>query len=186
MKDFFKSIRKLDVVILIVASVILLFLDQYTKYLTTVHLEVSESKEFIKGFLQFTYVRNKGASFGMLQGQKVFFVILTCIVLPIILFIYLKISVIINVYSKYVNKTKFEFLKAAILLVFIGAIGNFIDRLRLSYVIDFLDVEFMDFPVFNVADCYVTVGTAMLFVMLMILKEKELDMVLKSRKKWDL
>ncbi len=186
MKDFIKSIRIIDVIILILSSIILLFLDQYTKYLTTVHLNVSESKEFINGFLRFTYVQNKGASFGMLQGQKVFFVILTCIVLPVILFIYLKISVIINIYSKYVSKIKFIFMNIAILLIFDGAIGNFIDRLRFSYVVDFLDVEFIDFPVFNIADCYVTVGTAMLFVLLFLIKEKELDMILKPRKKWDL
>lgn len=186
MKEFFKAIRKIDVIILVIALAVLLFLDQYTKYLTTVHLQVSESKEFIKGFLQFTYVRNRGASFGMLQGQKVFFVILTCIILPLMIFIYLKISGIINLYSSSSNKIKFVFLNYAIMLVFIGAIGNFIDRLRFSYVVDFLDVEFIDFPVFNLADCYVTVGTVIVFVILFLLKDKELDMILKPKRKWDL
>ncbi len=185
MREFFKAIRKLDVIILILFMIVLLFLDQYTKHLTTANLQVSESKKFIDGFLRFTYVRNEGASFGILQGQKVFFVLLTCIILPLMLFIYFKISGIINVYSSSKNKLKFSFLNIAILLVFIGAIGNFIDRLRFSYVVDFLEVEFIDFPVFNLADCYVTVGTAIVFVILFLLKDNELDMILKPKRKWE-
>ncbi len=184
MREFIKSIRKQDIILLIVSFVILLFIDQYTKYLTTKHLDIGESTEFINGFLRFTYVRNKGASFGMLQGQRTYFIILTTIILPIILFFYLKTSVIINTNSDVINKTKYIFFNIALMLLFTGAVGNFIDRIRLSYVIDFLDLVFMDFPVFNMADCYVTVGTALMFVLLFIMKEKELDMIIKSRKKW--
>ena len=184
MKEFFKSIRKVDVILLIISFIVLLFADQYTKYLTVKNLDVSESVDFIKGFLQFTYVQNRGASFGMLQGQKVLFIILTCAIIPIMLFFYLKISVIINICKEQINQRKFYILNLSLLLMFIGAIGNFIDRIRLSYVIDFLDVEFIDFPVFNLADCYITVGTAIMLVMMFVMKEKELDYILKSRKKW--
>lgn len=184
MKEFIKFIRKRDAILLLISFIVLLFLDQYTKYLTVKNLEVSESIDFIKGFLQFTYVRNKGASFGMMQGQRTIFIILTCVVLPIMLFFYFKISVIINICEEYVNSMKFKMLNISLMLMFIGAIGNFIDRIRFSYVIDFLDVEFIDFPVFNLADCYITVGTGIMLVMMFLMKEKELDYILKPRKKW--
>lgn len=184
MKEFVKSIRKKDVVILVIAFIVLLIIDQYTKYLTVTHLAVSESKEFINGFLRFTHVQNKGASFGMLQGQRTAFIILTCIVLPIMVFYYLKISVIINVCSELIKKWHFVLLNTGLMLMIIGSVGNFIDRIRLSYVIDFLDVEFIDFPVFNMADCYITVGTICLIFVMIIMGEKELDYILKSRKKW--
>ena len=184
MKEFIKSIRKIDIVILIISFIILLFLDQYTKYLTEKNLELNETHKFIDGFMNFTYIRNRGASFGMLQGKQALFIILTTVLLPIMLFVYLKISVIINVCSDVINKVRMQFLNISVLLIFIGALGNFIDRLRFSYVIDFLDVQFIDFPVFNVADCYVTVGTFLLFIIIFIMKEKELDLVIKSRKKW--
>ncbi len=184
MKEFIKSIRLKDVIVLMISFVVLIIIDQYTKYLTVTNLDVSESMDFIKGFLRFTYVRNKGASFGMLQGQRTYFIILTCIVLPIMLFYYLKISVIINVCRDVIKKWHFMFFNVGLMLMFIGSIGNFIDRIRLSYVIDFLDVEFIDFPVFNMADCYITVGTGILILMMILMGEKELDYIIKSRKKW--
>ncbi len=184
MKEFVKSIRIKDVLLLVISLMVLLVIDQYTKYLTVTHLEVSESKEFINGFLRFTYVQNRGASFGMLQGRRTGFIILTCIVLPIMIYYYLKISVIMNVCSEVIKKWHFSMLNFGLMLMIIGSIGNFIDRVRLSYVIDFLDVEFIDFPVFNMADCYITVGTIVLLIIMIIMGEKELDYILKSRKKW--
>ena len=75
MKEFIKSIRKIDIVILIISFIILLFLDQYTKYLTEKNLELNETHKFIDGFMNFTYIRNRGASFGMLQGKQTLFII---------------------------------------------------------------------------------------------------------------
>lgn len=184
MKEFFKSIRKQDIILLVVSFSVLLFIDQYTKYLIDTNFHLYESKDFINGFLNFTYVRNEGASFGMLQGRQTFFTILTYVVLPFMLFVYFKISVIINVKGEEINKLGFKLLSIAFMLMFTGAVGNFIDRLRFSYVIDFLNFEFIDFPVFNMADCYITVGTVVLLVISIIVKEKELDMILKPRRKW--
>ena len=184
MREFFKSIKTRDVLILCISFVVLLIVDQYTKFLTVKYLEHGESKEFIKGFLRFTYVRNKGASFGMLQGQRLYFIIITSILLPIMVFLYLKISVIMNI-CKEIKSWHFIIVNLSLMLLIIGSVGNFIDRIRLAYVIDFLDVQFIDFPVFNMADCYITVGTIGLLIMLLIMNESEIDYILKSRKKWD-
>jgi len=185
MREFFKSIKTRDVLILCISFVVLLIVDQYTKFLTVKYLEHGESKEFIKGFLRFTYVRNKGASFGMLQGQRLYFIIITSILLPIMVFLYLKISVIMNICKEKIKSWHFIIVNISLMLLIIGSVGNFIDRIRLAYVIDFLDVQFIDFPVFNMADCYITVGTIGLLIMLLIMNESEIDYILKSRKKWD-
>lgn len=183
MKGFFKTIKKRDIIVFLIASVAFIVLDQYTKYLTVKNLNLGESANFIKGLLDFTYIRNEGASFGMLQGRQLFFIIITIILLPVITYFYLKISSVINTNKDNVRTSYFIWLKISVILIFSGAVGNFIDRVRLNYVIDFLDVKFMDFPIFNVADCYVTVGVVILFLLIILMKEQEIDYIFKIRKK---
>jgi signal peptidase II len=113
----------------------------------------------IKDHFELRYVQNYGAAFGILQQKRIFFIIITTIViLLIILYLYKNYNVLSN------------FAKFSITLFLSGAIGNFIDRLRLGYVIDFLRVNLIksyDFPVFNMADVFIVVGTALIvFVVL--------------------
>ena len=140
-------------------------IDQYTKYLAVTHLQEAPIP-IIDGVFELHYLENRGAAFGMLQNKQWFFLIITVILLVIFTKIYIKLP-----------RTK-RVLPLRITMVFItaGAIGNMIDRIRLNYVIDFLYFKLIDFPIFNVADIYVTVSTFFIaFLILFYYKESEFD-----------
>ena len=136
-------------------------LDQITKYYVAHNFIQGARQKIIDGFFYLTYVRNTGAGFSILQGQRWVFIVLTLIALP--LFIYL--------YTKTNPSKKFE--RIAYLLLISGTIGNFIDRLLYGSVVDFLDFFIFgyDFPVFNVADIFITVGVA-LYLLITLLEPK--------------
>ena len=140
-------------------------LDQITKFVITANFSLNESITVIKGVLDFTYIRNEGAAFGMLQGARVFFIILTLVVFAALII--------------YLAKTKptSPLEKTALTLLAGGALGNFIDRVVFSYVRDFIEVTFIDFPVFNIADCFVCIGAGLyiLYTLLDIFKAKNKD-----------
>lgn len=139
--------------------------DQYTKYLAVAHLKGS-SVPIIDGVFELHYLENRGAAFGMLQNKQWFFLILTIVLLVFITKLYMGLP-----------RTK-RVLPLRISMIFItaGAIGNMIDRIRLNYVIDFLYFKLIDFPIFNVADIYVTVSTFFIaFLILFYYKETEFD-----------
>lgn len=150
----------------IVSIVLLVALDQWTKLLTIRHLKDQPAIPLIDGVLELQYLENRGAAFGMMQGQQVFFVIITVVLLGLIAFYYTRIP-----YGK-------RYLPIRILMVAVvaGAIGNFIDRCRFNYVVDMIYFKLIDFPIFNVADCYVT-GSVFVFAALILwyYKEEELD-----------
>ena len=127
-------------VIYIIAAILIIALDQATKILTTTFFELGEVKNIIPGILSFTYVRNEGAAFGILQGARIFFIIITILVLLGAIY--------------YIVKMKPQSLLEKWALFFIsgGAIGNFIDRAAFGFVRDFMMTEFIDFTVFNIAD----------------------------------
>ena len=121
-----------------------------------------ESYVIIKGFLQLEYVENFGAAFGILQNRKIFFIIITLAVIIAVIF-YLKR----NYY--YINRH----MKVALTMLLAGAVGNFIDRVRLGYVIDFIHVnfgKFYDFPVFNIADSFIVISTILIVYMVLLNK----------------
>ena len=128
--------------------IFLVGLDQYTKNLIVTYIPEGEKLEIIPGFFNVTYVKNSGAAWSMLEGQRTIFIIIT--VLAVIYFSYLLIK----------EKDKPFIFKISYLLIIGGAIGNFLDRFVNAYVVDFLDFKFFgyDFPVFNLADCFLTVG----------------------------
>lgn len=131
-------------------SLIIIVLDQITKFYAIKMLKGNTPIIIIKNFLQLNYVENFGAAFGILQNKKVFFVVMTTIVV-IGIIIYIKTNI---------NLT--TIMKIALTMVVGGAIGNLIDRIRLGYVIDFVDVNFWglyDFPVFNIADSSIVIAT---------------------------
>ena len=108
---------------------------------------------------------NRGASFGILQGQKAVFLICTAVVLVLIAFYYNRLP----------GGRRYTLMRVVAVLLAAGALGNLIDRMRYSYVVDFLYFKLIDFPVFNVADCYVTVGAVLLAVLILfVYKEEEL------------
>ncbi len=153
------------------AVILLILLDQLTKYLA-VHflLPLQGGRILISGVFRLLYLENRGSAFGMLQNKQTFFIIFTIIVLAVILYIYYKAP----------KTRRMLLLRLDLILIFAGAIGNFIDRIRQGYVVDFLYFELIDFPIFNVADIYVTVGCFLLiFLLLFYYKDEELNFIKK-------
>ena len=158
--------------ILILIAIILgiVGLDQLTKWIVVQHLPLYSSFEWIRKVLHFTHVRNEGAAFGILQNQRWVFLVFSTIAivgLGVYLFRFCK--------QGWLYKIAFAFLIG-------GGIGNMIDRIAFGYVVDFIELPFLvlpvlgEFPVFNVADSFVTVGVVMLAFALIrdvIREEKE-------------
>ena len=135
--------------------------DQFTKYLTVANIALYEDVPFIPGIVQLTYVRNTGAAFSSFEGQQWLFVLIFAALTAGILWEYFKSPM---------PFTKFE--RWCIAAVYAGGLGNMIDRVRFGYVVDMIETLFMNFPVFNVADCFITCGCfAMLFSLVFINKE---------------
>ena len=136
-------------------------LDQFTKYLTLVNIPLHTDVPFIPGFLGFTYVRNYGAAFSSFQGQQWLFAVIFAVFTLAIIWEFRRNSMGFN---------KFE--RWCIAAIYAGGLGNMIDRIRFGYVVDMIQTLFMDFPVFNVADCFITCGCfAMIFSLFFINKD---------------
>lgn len=146
-------------VVYFLISALLVGLDQWSKYLTVQNISLGETKEFIPGFLSLTHLRNTGAAWSLLEGKMIFFCVITVIVSVVIIYLLIK------------NYKKSIWYSVGLSFVLAGAIGNFIDRVRLGYVVDMLQTDFMNFPIFNVADSTLVVGVICIFIYL-ILDEK--------------
>lgn len=146
------------------AVVLLIFFDQFTKYLAEVYLAQHPSVPLIPGVLELKYLENTGMAFGLMAGRKLFFV-LVCL-----LFFLLGIYLFIRIPKKRYYLPLFVIL----LVMESGAAGNFIDRIFRGYVVDFIYVSFIDFPIFNLADIYV-VCSSILLVFFVCLKYREED-----------
>lgn len=148
-------------------------LDQLSKYMAVHFLQGTDGIDLIPGVFRLTYLENRGAAFGVLQGQQWFFYIITAVILVVVVLAYVRIP------------AGRKFLPLQICAVFIvsGALGNLIDRVRLGYVVDFFYFELIDFPVFNVADIFVTVSAVLLAVLLpLYYKEEDLEQIFHSGK----
>ena len=159
--------NKFNYLIYLFIVVSLVSLDQYTKSIILNYFELYESKTIIDGFFSLTYVQNFGAGFSIMQNARTTFLIITPICL--IGFTYLFI------------KSNDKLSKTALLLMISGTIGNFIDRIVRMYVVDFLDFIIFgwDFPIFNVADIFLTVGVC-LYIIALIKEEKDAKIKLNS------
>ena len=135
--------------------------DQFAKYLTVANIELFADVPFIPGLLQLTYVQNTGAAFSSFQGQQWLFAVMFVIFTGLILW---------EFYQKPMPFTKLE--RWCIASVYAGGLGNIIDRVRLGYVVDMLETTFMEFPVFNVADCFITCGCILLMVHLFLFNKE--------------
>lgn len=148
----------------IISFVILVILDQITKYIVVHNMELNDSIPLIKGIFEIHYIRNPGAAWGIFANKQILFYICTVVVFIFGVWFYIRCA----------KTALFKDIQALIVLILSGAAGNFIDRIRFQYVIDFLYFKLIDFPVFNVADCYVTIGFVCLIV-LIFFKYKEED-----------
>lgn len=169
MKKIYYIILDFLMLILFVAA------DQITKYYAVIKLKNQPAYNLIDGILEFNYLENKGAAFGMLQNQKVFFVFVALIFIGVIAFVIVRIPL---------NK-KYRSLHLLLVMISAGAIGNLIDRLRYDYVVDFIYLVFINFPIFNVADILVTVSTIILIIqILFVYKENDFNFLSFNPKKF--
>lgn len=129
---------------------VLTVIDRLTKYAAVATVKVNGPKEFLFGLMQFRYVENTGAAFSMFSENTS---ALTAVSVVLIIAA-LVVLVLHRIKSKFIN--------ACLVLVIAGGIGNVIDRIMLGYVVDFIEPLFIDFAVFNFADCCITVGAFML------------------------
>ena len=135
--------------------------DQFTKYLTVANIALSEHVPFIPGLLRLTYVRNFGAAFSSFQGQQWLFALIFAVLTVLIFWEYRKKSMPFSNFERW-----------CIAAIYGGGLGNMIDRLRLGYVVDMIETEFMEFPVFNVADCFITCGCIAMMVSLILFNKE--------------
>ena len=127
------------------------------------NLKDNDSVVVIKGFLSFTYVENKGAAWGIMSGRINLLAIATIIIIPFLIFLFIRAWKS----KKYFDLKKSRYLtilQLDMILLLAGAVGNFIDRILMGFVVDFFQFTFIDFPVFNIADICVTVGTVLMFI----------------------
>ena len=139
---------------LFIYTVIFVFIDQLSKGLINIGMNLNQSIEIIPNFLNLTYVHNTGAAFSIFEGAKWFFIITAIIVLNIIYIFFIKDKELKNseivIYS----------------LLISGIIGNLIDRVVFGYVIDFIDVNIFNFAIFNLADSFIVIAVVLLLIMM--------------------
>ena len=135
--------------------------DQYTKILTVANIGLYQEVEFIPGFLGLTYVQNTGAAFSSFEGQQWLFALI---------FAAFTVAIVYEWKKKSMGFKPFEYW--CIAAVYGGGLGNMIDRVRLGYVVDMIETKFMQFPVFNVADCFITCGCILMMISLIFFNKE--------------
>lgn len=135
--------------------------DQLTKYLTVQSIPLYGRLEVLPGLFSLTYVRNTGAAWSAFQGMTWLFILVFAVFAAFIIW---------EFSQKRMGFTTFE--RWCIVAIFGGGLGNMIDRLRLGYVVDMIKTDFMDFPVFNVADCFICCGCILLLAHLIFMNRE--------------
>ena len=136
-------------------------LDQWTKYLVVENIPLFGRMDAIPGLFHLTYVQNTGAAWSLFEGMQWLFALVFLVFTALILWDYFKKSMPFTVFERW-----------CVAAIYAGGLGNMIDRVRMGYVVDMIRVDFMDFPVFNVADCFITCGCAALIVSLLLFNKK--------------
>ena len=131
--------------------------DQITKFLVVANIPLYGSVPVFPGVYGLTHVHNYGAAFSSFQGMQWLFAIIFIVFTALIVFEYRKKSMPFTTFERW-----------CIAAIYGGALGNMIDRIRLGYVVDMIETQFMNFPVFNVADCFITCGCVALIAHLIL------------------
>lgn len=142
-------------------SLVVIFIDQLSKWAIVNYMKLYESIPIIDGWLHITSSRNRGAAFGILQNQRWFFVLLTSVV------------VIFLIYYIYRVYKQHKLYSLALSMVLGGAIGNFIDRVAIGEVVDFIDVRIINFAIFNLADSAIVIGVGLIILDMIISKDSD-------------
>lgn len=141
----------------IIAAAVLV-LDQLTKWLVVQYMEIGQTVPIIEDLFYLTSHRNAGAAFGILQNQRLFFIVVTSVVVVFLVYYLVKL------------KNQKRLLSFSLALILGGALGNLIDRLFLGAVVDFFDVKIplglftYDFPIFNIADSALVIGVGLMLI----------------------
>lgn len=165
-----KTLYIWDLTVLLVT----IFIDRFSKYFVEIKLKGHPSYPLIGNILELRYLENPGAAFGLLKNQKYFFILVASIVLLTIVYVIIK------------TPAKCKYISMHIFLVLIGsgAISNSVDRLLYGYVIDFVYFSVINFPIFNIADVFITVSTVLLILFLVFgFKEDDLNFLRFKEKK---
>ncbi len=156
-----------------VVLVLLVLLDQFTKHLAVIHLKDKPAIPIIKDVFELSYLENRGAAFGVLQNQKIFFLISGVLILAAVVFVLFKVP----------ENKKYNLLHVLLIMVAGGGIGNMIDRIRFEYVVDFFSFVLINFPIFNMADIYVTVAMfGLAILILFVFKDEDFSFLSLKRK----
>ncbi len=164
------SNRKTNIIFSIM-FVLLVFIDQAGKR-AALHFLRDSDVQLIPGVLELHYLENKGAAWGMMQNRTWILITVTAIVLIVIACVFYRLS----------KGNQFRFLRFCLVLLAAGAFGNLIDRIMNHYVIDFIYVSLIDFPVFNFADCFVCIS-AVLILYCILFRYKDLDVAVQLQEK---
>ena len=152
--------------------ILLVILDQITKNLAVVYLKDKPAYVIWDGVFELHYLENSGAAFGMLQNQKLLFVTIAAVILLVIGYILIKLP----------RNRHYAMLEVLLVLIASGAVGNMIDRVQFNYVVDFFYFKLIDFPIFNVADIYVSVSCVLLAILVLFFyKDEDFDFLGKKK-----
>lgn len=169
------SKRIWQVIIFVISVILLVALDQFTKYLAVANLKGKNPFVIIDGVFEFFYLQNTGAAWGVLSGGRILLLVLTLVVMVVILAII------------YITPCEKKYLPFRMFLILLGAgaFGNFVDRMMNGYVCDFIYFKLINFPIFNVADIYVTISMGLLIVLILfVYKDNDFKFLsLKSLRK---
>ena len=136
-------------------------LDQWTKALTVARIPLYGHIPALDGLFHFTYVQNTGAAFSTFLGQQWLFALIFVVFTALLAW---------ELWKKTLGLKKFEY--GCVAAIWAGGLGNMIDRVRLGYVVDMIELDFMRFPVFNVADCFITCGCVLLIAHLVLFNKE--------------
>ncbi len=143
-----------------VIAILAVIADQLSKYIVVENIEYHGTVPFIDGVMNFYHTRNTGAAFSMFSDKRWVFMVFSAISMAIIIYL------LVTEYKRHV------LLNVSLAMILGGGVGNMIDRVRLGYVVDFFRTEFIDFAIFNVADCFITVGTVLLAIYVIFFETK--------------
>lgn len=155
--------KPIKIILAIIGTAILVALDQWSKVFATNYLMGAPSVAVIENFLSLTYHRNAGAAFGILQGGRWFFLIFAVVILAAISVYFVKLP----------HDRVHNAIRVSLVLIAAGGIGNSIDRFVDGFVVDFLRFDFINFPIFNVADIYVVSGTILMGILVIFFVKDE-------------
>ncbi len=148
-------------VLYLVISLLVVVADQWLKNYIVTNFKIGDEKTIIPGILSFTYLQNDGAAWNIFSGQMILFYLISIAAIAVV------------VYYLFNPKYKNWLFDTGLALVWGGIVGNFIDRLHLKYVIDMLQLDFVQFNIFNIADSAITVGIVLVFIYLIFISEKD-------------